>query len=325
MTVIADIPEALLDVYSDDIIREAFPRVTFMEFAIIRDDLMISKGETLVFTKYADLGGDPEILETATPVDDTLSAGQISLKVTEYIKSAAVSEKLASLSWDDVLGEAAIQLGRHYTLWGPDNLLKQTAQLGAATTLYGGGAASRAAVQPTGVFDVALVRAGALALQNKNVPKFHRAGDAFYVCVCHPKQLSNLRQDADWEEAHKYVDPSNIYNGEAGRFEGVVFISTTQVYNGKEADATDPIFGPTYLDDGNGQNALSVAATPANLAELYMATMFGDSYYALGRQKPVEVRQKVVAGYGRTHGLAWYAIYGAAILNPTHGVSIETA
>lgn len=321
-----NLPEGLLDVFSMDILHDALARVTWWDFAVIRDDLSVSPGETLQFTKYADLGGNPELTEGVDLVDKALSASRISITVTEYGASVALSEKLLSLSWDDLLEEAATELGRHYTTWGPDFKLKDTAQLGAATTIYGGGAANRAAITSADVFDTTLVRDAVEILQSGNVPKFNRGGDQFYVCVCHPRQLRYLRQDADWEDAHRYVDPSNIYNGEAGRFEGVVFVSSTQVYNGTQVDDTDPRLGVTYLDSAGtpGSNALR-ALIDGNAVNVYMATLFGDMYYAFAMQKPVELRQKQMEDYGRKHGLMWYSIYGAGILHGEHAVSIETA
>lgn len=50
-----------------------------------------------------------------------------------------------------------------------------------------------------------------------------------YVALIPSAVLEDLRQSADWVEAHKYASPEEIYNGEAGELHGVRFIETNTV------------------------------------------------------------------------------------------------
>lgn len=150
-------------------------------------------------------------------------------------------------------------------------------------------------------FDVEMVRQAVEILQTKNAPKFN--GD-FYVGFVHPHQAAYLKRDPDWIAANNYANTRALFTGELGRWEDVVFISTTHCRNGAAA-STDP----GYLA------ALVAAATGgATAANVYESLIFGDSAVGKATGLPVEMRDNGVQDFGRKHSLAWYSIMGAGIL-----------
>ena len=60
-------------------------------------------------------------------------------------------------------------------------------------------------------------------------------------------------------------------------------------------------------------------------ANVYQAVIFGEDYYALAESLPPEIRTDDTEDFGREVKIAWYGIWGTAVLNPTHGVVIESA
>lgn len=323
------LPQALLSIYAKQLLYEAMGAMRFEEFAVVREDFSKQSGETLILTKYADISGSPALTENVRIVPKSMSASTVTMTVSEYGSAISVTEKLLQLSWDDQLSNAAYQLGRHYAKWGPDKLLRDMVLNGGnldgsaspltPSVLYGGGKASRTAVTSADVFDTDLIREAVEQLQTNNAPKFN---NDFYVCVLHPHQARHIKQDPDWVAAHNYHQTRSLFNGEIGRWEDVIFIQTTHMPNGVPTSATDI----SYVDsaDTPGSNDLK-SGVDGNLANIYQAAMFGDSYYAYGVALPVEMRDNGVTDFGREHSLAWYSIYGAGLLYEDYGFRLETA
>lgn len=63
----------------------------------------------------------------------------------------------------------------------------------------------------------------------------------------------------------------------------------------------------------------------ASSANVYQAVIFGEDYYALAESLRPEIRTDDTEDFGREVKIAWYGIWGTAVLNPGHGVIIETA
>jgi len=315
-----NLPQALLDVYSKQLLHEAQPVMRWMDFVDQKEDLMVTDGGTLVFTKYDDLTGGAELTEGTDLTKGAMVGSTVNLTVTEYGKALEMTEKLLQLSWDDLLAEAAFLLGRHYSQWGPDYLIRTVAATSAANTVFGNGKAARTALLAADVMDTDIIRESVEILQTNNAPKFVVNGDEFYISIIHPHQARHLKQDPDWVSAHNLHADGMIFRGLLGRFEDTVFISSTNNFNGKVA-----VTSPAFLDvnaDGNNDLATGVAG---NAVDVYMGHIFGDMHLAYASALPVEMRSDGIQDFGRKHSLAWYSLYGAGSLHPEFGVVLETA
>ena len=120
-------------------------------------------------------------------------------------------------------------------------------------------------------------------MKERNIPPFE--GDD-YVCIAHPTTLRKVKNDL--ESLHQYVDQgfTMILNGEIGRYEGVRFIEQNNV--AKE----------TWT------NALS-----------NWAYFSGEDTVAQAIAIPEEMRGKIPTDFGRSMGVAWYALLGFGLVH----------
>lgn len=124
--------------------------------------------------------------------------------------------------------------------------------------------------------DVAAIRD--YMFDDLNVPTLE-GGD--YMAIVRTLGLRGIKNDADWEEWHKYTDPQAKFNGEVGRIESVRFMET------------------------NHANALGKVGTGSALGE---GIVFGDDAVALAEAMTPELRAAIPQDFGRSRAVAWYGI-----------------
>lgn len=294
------LPQAILQVYSSDILHEAMGIMMFEEFCAQKEELGATPGQSITMTRYNNISRGGQLDEETEMEVKSMSASQHGVTVTEYGNAIGISEKLLQMSFDDQMTEAGILLGRDYAV--VNDLMIRDAVAGGSQVVYAGNRTARASlVGGTDYFDVEMVRQAVEVLQTKNAPKF---GGDYYVGFVHPHQAAYLKRDPDWIAANNYANTRALFTGEIGRWEDVVFINTTHSQNGAAASSD-----PGYLA------ALVNAATGgASSAHVYESLFFGDSAVGKATGLPVEMRDNGIQDFGRKHSLAWYSIMGAAIL-----------
>lgn len=313
----------LFTLYSDKILYNALPAMRFEQFAVHREDLMKGPGDTIKFIRFLDVDGNPRLAsELADPTIGVLSSESISITVDEFGQGQAFTERLLRTSPVDVMEQAATVLGRHYSQWGPDYVLRNTAlnlnedgTWGSTVAVqYGGNATSRATLDAADVLTTADIASAVETLQTNLVPKFM---NEFYVCIAHPHQLASLKTDPEWVAAQNYGQTRALFTGEEGMWSGVVFLSDPNLPNGSISSSTHKAYNALLRVNGAGAGNPAVA--------VYTAVIFGDEYYALATALPVQMRAETPEGFGRRLKIAWYAVYGAGRLNSDHGIRLETA
>jgi N4-gp56 family major capsid protein len=310
-----NLPNEILDVYSQEILFQAQPVMRFESVAQVRTELQTTPGSTIKFLRYASLSGKSDITETNTIEAQALSTSLVSLTVTEHAKAVSVTELLLRQAADDVLTRAATTLGMHYAK-DRDRLCRDTL-LTSANVLYsqaGGAATTRANLVVASKFNVELIRDAVEQLATNKAPKFN--GDA-YVCFVHPHQARALRSDSAWVNVSQYAAPEQIFNGEIGRIEDVRFIETTMVT--RIPKTTQQI----WADGINTGDTTAIAANA--VTDVYQAIIVGDWALGLAEALPVEMRDNGVEDYGRKHSLAYYGIWGAGLIESGHVFVLETA
>ena len=308
-----ELPEALLDVYSLDILHNAQGIMRFEDFAIRKQELNGAPGENIKFTIYNDISRGGSLNEGVSLSSKSMSADQKTITIQEWGNAIKVSEKLLRLSWDDVMAESATLLGRDYAVVRDlalrdalvDDITNQKFAYADANSIP----TQVSEITTADVLDVEAIRNAVEVLETNNAPKFY--GD-YYVCFVHPHQAAYLRRDTDWINAHQYVGTRNIFNGEIGRWEDVIFVTSTHARNGAATAGTP------------GYDADLIAAAGTNPA-VYEALMFGDQCLYIADSLPVELRDNGVEDFGRTHGLAWYSLFGVKMLQDQYAVSILSA
>jgi len=302
---------AVRDVYSREIMYEAQPSLIFAQFADRRTELNAEPGDTIKFTKYADLNGTSKLSEVEYIETTHLSASQVHIQVDEHGFAVSESERLIRTSWDDVAARAVRLLGQHYGRSVDALVRDEYVSAGSLQTVYPDASANRAAMDASDTLNVKAIKDGNEILSVNKTPKINGA----YFCVVHPHQARGLRDDDEWVEAHKYASPEEIFMGEIGMMEGVRFVVTTN---------TTIITASTGVVTADGKDTGQVVAAPNATYDVYQAPMFGANAVGWAEALPVEFRDNGVIDFGRTRQLAWYSIMGAGQIRPENTVLIET-
>lgn len=288
VTSIATIPHEILTIYSREAILEAQPLFVFRNFVELKRQLGVEPGETIQFLKLNNITKGSRLTDEFTPMPrQTMTQSIVSITVYEWGNSIVLTRRAATASYRDVLADAAVQLGRDYAQVVDDYL--RDVFLGTANVQYAAGGTADADIDASDFFNTDEIKDAVEVLKTMNVQPLVRGGDQVYICIAHPHQLRKLRDDPNWINARAYVNPSDIYNGEVGRYENVVFIETTQM----------PIS----------------AGTGAGGIDVYSAVMFGNRAVGYAETVPMEIVQDGIQDFGRFSSLGWYSIFGAGIIN----------
>lgn len=294
------IPKNIRDFYSQEIIYAAQPKLFFAQFAKKRQDLSVNDGGSIKFTKYANIARGGKLTDGINMDEKALSTSEIQINVHEYGNAISVTELSLQRSMHDELGEGAVQLANDMAIV-LDSEIRDVA-LSTTNVIYGNGKTSAGALAANDGLTAQTVKDAVEALANNNAPKI---GGQWYICIATPHQLRQLRDDNDWINAHNYgPQVDQIFRGEAGMYEGVRFIETTNM--------------PKYTSVQAGAKfGASVAC--------WEAIIFGENAFAWAEALEVEMRDNGVQDYGRKHGLAWYAIWGFGLIQEENIFRILTA
>ncbi len=135
-------------------------------------------------------------------------------------------------------------------------------------------------------------------MKGRNVPTYTERD---YYAIARPAALRKLKNDL--EAIHQYTETGleMIMNGEIGRAEDIRFVEQTTIPAGGAADSTT--FDP-FTDTADAWNA---AAAPD------WCFFFGADTVCEAVHTPEEIRAKVPDDFGRSRGIAWYALLGYGI------------
>ena len=296
------IPQAVRDFYSREVLFQAQPRLRFAQFAKVKRDLQAVKGKSIVFTKYGNLSGGGSLEESDVLTPEGMTTSEITIPVKEQANSIQVTEYLLRTSLLDVLGDASKLLANNMAVVLDGQF--RDAVLKTTNVVFGNGAASAATMSSSSVFNTKTVKDAVEVLATHNAPKID--GD-YYVCIAHPHQLRQLRDDTNWINANTYMGRRQLYIGEVGMYEGCIFIETTQMPHLNAAGLAAKYGGGITITEG------------------YEAVFFGDNAYAWGIALDVELRDDGVVELGRKHTLGWYGIWGTGIIEEGNIVKALTA
>lgn len=296
------IPQAVRDFYSKEVLFQAQPRLRFAQFAKVKRDLQAVRGKSIVFVKYGNLAGGGSLEESDVLTPEGMTTSEVVIPVKEQANSIQVTEYLLRTSLLDVLGDASKLLANNMAMV-LDAQFRDTV-LKTANVVYGGDATSIDDIAAGDAFTTKTVKDAVETLATNNAPRIN--GD-YYVCIAHPHQLRQLRDDQNWINANTYMGRRQLYIGEVGMYEGCVFIETTQM----------PKLDTKALTEKYGK--------AGSLTEGYEAVFFGDNAYAWGIALDVELRDDGVVELGRKHTLGWYGIWGTGIIEEKNIVKALTA
>ena len=128
-----------------------------------------------------------------------------------------------------------------------------------------------------------------------------------YVAIIHPYVAYDLMRDPEWIDAHKYAQPTNLYEGEIGEIAGVRFVQTTEakIYTGSGCPSGLAVFASLFLGEGAyGVTEISGGGLQTIVKQKGSA----------GTADPLDQRSSV----------GWKAIKTAEILIPNYLVRVES-
>jgi len=308
--------QAIMLVYSKEILYWAQPVLKYDQFAVKKLELGVTPGLTMNMLRYNNLTPGGTLVEGTRMSTQALTASQIQITVAEKGNAVSVSELLLHVSFDDVMASAAKLLG--FDMAKVLDAELRDAYRGCTNVVYANGRANRNSLLAGDVLSTRGIKDCVETLKTNDAPQL--AG-GYYVGFGHPHQLRGLRDDANWISAQHYGAPENLFNGEVGRYEDVIWIETTMQPNGVPVPGGSPNKNTMGYDstlDKNVTVALSVDS-------VYQAVIFGDNAVGNAVSLPVEMRDNGVQDFGREHGLAWYAIWGSGLITDPNIVRLETA
>lgn len=312
------IPDAVRTVFSAEIIFAALPALKFDAFSTKRTELGVQPGKTIAMPKMGNIKRGGPLTEGRRITTQGMAQSVSYIGVSERGNAISMSEFLLQVSFYDQMQLASILLGRDMSI--VLDLELRDAALSGTNIVRGDGAivgtAAATRLLTSGYFDTRCIKDAVETLETNNSPKFD--GD-YFVCFVHPHQARKLRDDDDWVNAALYSGATNIFSGEIGRYEDVRFISTTVMPNGADA-SVDPDTGE-FVDLGY---IAALNGTCAAAADCYQALVIGENNYGFALALPTELRDNGITDFGREHALAWYAIWGAGLLENKNLVCIET-
>jgi N4-gp56 family major capsid protein len=303
-----ELTDAILEVYSRQLQWKAMPLMPYENFVVVKDELTNQPGNTVRFIRANDIPRGGKLSEGVAMTTKPLSQASIFITTDEWGNAVALTERLQRNSWQSVLSTAATALSRDYAL--VRNLSIRDAITAAGSTIFPDpGSAGLGDVATGDVLDVETVRRAATLLKDQNTPKFL---NDFYVCFLSPTQAAHVRRDPDWKDAALYAGARQIFAGECGRFEDVIFVETTLAPSGAVASTDD---GYEAALDGTGAGGI----------DLRRATFMGDEAVGLANSMQVQMRSNGVRDFARIQEMAWLAYWGVGTLNSDHIVHAITA
>lgn len=139
-------------------------------------------------------------------------------------------------------------------------------------------------------------------MKGRNIPRY--TGDDYYA-IARPLGLRGIKNTLETLSQYTSAGFEMIMNGEIGRsYENVRIVEQTTIPVGGAADSTT--FDP-FTDTGDAWNT----ATPSGAADWMF--VFGADTVCEAIHTEEEIRAKIPDDFGRSRGIAWYALLGYGI------------
>jgi N4-gp56 family major capsid protein len=285
------------------------PVVKFRQFCDAKDatDKGLQRGDTYSFNVYSRVvtKGAP-LNETNAMPETNFTITQKSVTMTEFGNSVPFTQKLDNLSQHPVQ-EIIHRVLKHdckqsldvqaWTQFNQTGLKVQAASSGTSTTAVtfstSPGTASIGITNAV-PFGKGHVRAIVDQMKEFNIPAF--IGDDYY-CIARPTTFTQVKSDLEGVYQYTETGFAMIMNGEIGRFYNLRFCEQTHIPKGGAEDST------TF----NPQTDVSDAWNGGKSDWIFF---FGEDTVAEAIAIPEEIRGKIPTDYGRSKGIAWYALLG---------------
>lgn len=264
-------------------------------------------GKTIEFRKFSPLPkATTALTEGVTPDGKRLDVTSFTSTVSQYGDYITQSDVLELTALDNTILEATKLLGRQAgatldtvtrNVLNSGNNVSYCPQIGAdgAETVVEGRASLDASCRLT----VKVIQKVVAKLRGQNAPTI----GGKYVAIAHPYVIYSLMRDPEWIDAHKYANPTNLYEGEVGEIAGVRFVQTTEAKIWR--NASHAVFSTLVI----GEGAYGVTEITGGGLQTIVKQKG-----SAGTADPLDQRSSV----------GWKAIKTAELLIPSYLVRIES-
>lgn len=290
----------------------------FRQFADVKDAFgkVTRAGQTFTWDVVPMMGrGDRSLTETNTIPQGNHTVVQGTLTMNERGYSVPYTELLENLS-QFAVRQPIMKVLKYDAMVDLDALVWQQfnkTPLRAAATATGDAITlttnSTATLTVSQGISTTNLKSIVDTMKGRNIPYYT---DRDYYAIARPLALRKLKDQL--ESIYQYTTDGleMIMNGEIGRYSDTRFVEQTAIPSGGAADSTT--FNP-FTDTSDPWNV----GTGSNGDWVFV---FGSDTVCEAVHTPEEIRAKIPDDYGRSKGIAWYALLGYGI---THNDSNNVA
>ena len=268
-----DLSPGMRTFYDDELLDIVGPKLVHDQDAV-KKPIPANRGKKIQFRGFSPL---PKVVTTlvegVTPDGGKLNMYTIEAEISQYGYYITASDLLDLTHVDNVIAEGlkglGDQAGVSLDTVSRNVLVSGTSVFYAPKLAAGPGSAetevtSRKDLDTTCVATVDLVEQIVTEFEAGNVPKFD---DGFYHAIIHPFMKYDLMHDPRWRDPHKYVDTSNLYNGELGEVGGVRFMASSEAKIFRGDDLASDSRTLTVNHDGGYSGAITGLAFDGGTVE----------------------------------------------------------
>lgn len=242
--------------YDTELLENVRTQMVYAQFAK-KQGLPANRGKTVEWRKWNTFAKASALTEAVIPTGQKFGMSYITGAVSQYGTYASISDELELRAYDDVILGATEEMGGSAASTQEDLIVRGL--LTGTNVLYADLVKEGAYVStPSACSGLKNNSSDGYCyltadMVNKAVTKLKKAKaptiGGKYVAVIHPSVAYDLRKDPDWVDAHKYAEPSELFNGEIGELHGARFIE----------DADAPVLGGTAYQSGDSTPGVTYA------------------------------------------------------------------
>jgi N4-gp56 family major capsid protein len=184
-------------------------------------------GSSVIFNLATELAVTTTALTETSDIDAVAMANtQVTVTLVEYGNAMNVTAKLRGTSMVDVMPAVANLLG--YNAGRSLDTIVFNILVAGTNVIYASTAVSRVTVGAAMTITSAKIRQVGATLREANVADF----GGYYNAFIHPRVSYDLRSETGagaWRTPQEYSQPTEIWNGEIGAYEGFRFIESPTV------------------------------------------------------------------------------------------------
>jgi N4-gp56 family major capsid protein len=268
-TMIADLinPQVMADMIS----AKVPSKLVVAPFAKVDTTLVGIPGDTITVPQYAYIGDAVDIAEGIAAETVKLTASTTTVKVKKAMKAVELTDEAVLSGYGDPVGESNNQLAKSIASKVDSDAMTA---LQGAQLVYDG---SASVIKYTGVVDA--------------IDLFDEEVNTEKVIFVHPKQVTQLRKDADFISADKYTGDV-VMTGEIGK------IANCRVVPSKRVPLAEGVYACPIVKLNNDAEAEDDA--PALTIYLKRDTNVETDRVSLARKTDISVDKHYVAALSNT-------------------------